>query len=124
MKKVIALGLAFTPTFAFAQLFVGQQNLTGVVQFIQSAMNIAVVLITAAAVVWFVWGVFTFIMSADDKEARDEGRTKMIAGIIGIAVIVSVWGLVGWVVGTTGTAGRGGIPPTMLPQAGGLGGMI
>ena len=117
MKKVIAFGIAFSPLFAFAQLVVGEQNLTGVVKFIQAVMNTATVLITAAAVVWFMWGVFTFIMSAGDEEKRKEGRSKMIAGIIGIAVIVSVWGLVRWITSTSGTSGSTALPTVVLPTA-------
>ena len=115
MKKVIAFGVVFVPMFASAQLTVGAQNLTGVVAFLVAIMNTATVLITAAAVVWFMLGVFTFIKSAGDEEGRKEGRSRMIAGIIGIAVIVSVWGLVRWVTATTGTSGGLVLPVTTLP---------
>lgn len=116
MKKIFAFSMIFLPMLASAQLSVGEQNLTGVVRFIQSAMNAATGLITAAAVVWFMWGVFTFIRAAGDEEARKEGSSKMIAGIIGIAVIVSVWGLVRWVTSTTGTGGATAVPTVTLPR--------
>ncbi len=115
MKKIIAFGIVFTPMFAFAQLEVGAQNLTGVVGFLTSVMGTAVVLITAAAVVFFMWGVFIFIQANGDEEGRSEGRQKMISGIIGIAVIVSVWGLVRWITSTTGTSDKSALPTTKLP---------
>ncbi len=115
MKKVIAFGIVFAPMFVFAQLNVGAQNLTGVVAFLFAVLNIAVVLITAAAVVWFIWGVFTFIQASGDEEGRTEGRKRMVAGIIGIAVIVSVWGLVRWITATAGTSGGTALPTTVLP---------
>ncbi len=101
MKKVIALGIVFAPMFAFAQS-VQSQDLAGIVGFLKQSLTVATGLITAGAVVWFLYGVFKFIMASGDEEGRTEGRKQMIAGIIGIAVIVSVWGLVTWVTSTTG----------------------
>jgi uncharacterized membrane protein YuzA (DUF378 family) len=51
-------------------------------------------LILAAAVVYFLWGVFHFVKAAGDEKARDSGKQQIIYGIVGIAVMVSVWGLV------------------------------
>lgn len=116
MKKIIALGvISFVPVFAFAQLTVGAQNASGVLKFIQDALQVATYLIVAAAVVWFMWGVFKFIMSAGDEEKRKEGTSMMVAGIIGIAVMVSVWGLVRWVTSTAGTEGAQLLPPPVIP---------
>lgn len=116
MKKIIALGIIlFAPVFAFAQLTVGSQNASGVLKFIQDALQVATYLIVAAAVVWFMWGVFKFIMSAGDEEKRKEGTSMMVAGIIGIAVMVSVWGLVRWVTSTAGTEGAQLLPPPVIP---------
>ena len=116
MKKFIASIIVLaTPMLASAQLVVGEQSATGLVKFIQSALNTAVGLLIAAAVVWFLWGVFKFIMSAGDSKARDEGRSAMIYGIIGLAVMVSVWGLVRWVTNTAGTSGGSALPVPVLP---------
>ncbi len=115
MKKVIAFGIVFAPMFAFAQLSVENQNLLGVVNFLSDVLEVAVWLITAAAVVWFIWGVFMFIQASGVEEGRSEGRKRMVAGIIGIAVIVSVWGLVAWITNTTGTDGREPLRTVGLP---------
>lgn len=114
MKKVIAFGVAFLPMLASAQV-IAQQNLTGIVDFIRVIMNVATGLIMAAATLWFLWGVFEFVKAAGNEEERAKGRAKIVAGIIGLAVMASVWGLVRWVTGTTGTAGGTALPAPVLP---------
>lgn len=116
MKKIIALGIVLlTPVLVSAQLSVGSQDLGGVLRFVQNVLNVATYLIVAAAIVWFMWGVFKFVVSAGDKTAREEGTKMMIAGIIGIAVMVSIWGLVAWVTSTAGTENARVIPPPAIP---------
>ena len=50
--------------------------------------------IIALAVVIFLWGVLKFIMAAGDEKKRGEGRDSIIWGLIGITIMVSIWGLV------------------------------
>lgn len=52
-----------------------------------------VVFLIALAVVWFIWNVIRYTMSSDE-EKKGAAKTQMIWGIIAIAVIVSIWGLV------------------------------
>lgn len=94
MKKIIALGIAFAPAIASAQLAGGVGTVDQTVNWLVSAFSIASGLILTAAVVYFLFGVFQFVKSAGDEKARAAGRDHMIYGIIGIAVMVSVWGLV------------------------------
>ncbi len=109
MKKVIAFGMVFAPMFVFAQ---SETYITNIMTIVGNLLNLATVLITAMAVVWFMWGVFIFILSAGDEEKRKLGRNRMIAGIIGIAVIVSVWGLVTIITNTFGVGG--GVAPSAI----------
>ena len=52
-----------------------------------------VTLLVSVAVVTFIYGVFKFVKSeGEDKQA---GREFMFWGIVGLFVMVSVWGLVG-----------------------------
>lgn len=45
------------------------------------------------AIIYFVWGVINYVI-ASDEEAKKAGRDRIIYGVIGLAVIVGVWGLV------------------------------
>ena len=65
-------------------------------------------IIFALAVLYFLWGALLFIQSAGDPKGREEGKKRLIFGIIGLAVMVSVWGLVSILVNTFG--GEVGIP--------------
>lgn len=56
----------------------------------------------AITVVYFLWGVLKFIKSAGDTTARASGKKMMLFGIIGLAVMVSFWGIVRLLVGTLG----------------------
>jgi len=47
------------------------------------------------ALLVFFWGVANFIRSAGNPEAIEEGKKKMLYGILGLFVIVGVWGLIG-----------------------------
>lgn len=50
-------------------------------------------LLISLAVVWFIWNVIRYAMS-EDESGKEKAKSQMIWGIIAIAVIVSVWGLV------------------------------
>jgi hypothetical protein len=53
----------------------------------------AIPLLIGVALLVFVWGVVRFMLSDDDR-SRDEGKRRMAWGVIGLFVVVSVWGLV------------------------------
>jgi hypothetical protein len=55
--------------------------------------NLIPVLI-ALGILFFIWGLVQFIFASGDEAAKDEGKRKMIWGVIALFVIVSVWGLV------------------------------
>jgi uncharacterized membrane protein YidH (DUF202 family) len=57
-------------------------------------------LIFSLAIVCFVWGVVQYVINADSEEKRAKGRSFMIWGIVALAVMVSIWGLVRILSGT------------------------
>jgi len=60
---------------------------------ISQILGAIVPVLIALGVVYFVWGVISYVI-AGDEEAKKKGRDRIIFGIIGLAVIVGVWGLV------------------------------
>ena len=64
-------------------------------------LNSVIPVLIALGVVYFVWGVITYVIS-DDEEAKKKGRNRIIYGIIGLAVIIAMWGLVGILTNTFG----------------------
>lgn len=51
-------------------------------------------LIFSLAVAMFVWGVVQYVIGANEEKERAKGKQFMIWGIIALAVMVSIWGLV------------------------------
>ncbi len=64
-------------------------------QFIDLINKTLVPLVFAIAFIVFIWGVFQyFIAGGANEEKRKEGAQFVMWGIIGFAVMLSVWGLV------------------------------
>ncbi len=106
MKKIIAFGSVFMPFIVSAQTSFGQapgSNLDSFILWIKAAMNMATTLILGAAIVYLIWNVFGFVMAAGDEETRAEKRSGVIYGVIGVAIMVSIWGLVNFVTTSVGT---------------------
>lgn len=91
MKKIISLGLVFgsAPFFALA----AGGTVDSILQQLVGYLNYIVPALITLAVVYFIWGVITF-MTSSDEEAKKAGRTKIINGLIGLFVIVAFWGII------------------------------
>jgi len=96
MKKYILPVLALTPFLALA---VGY-DITSLVEKIRGILNIIIPLLIAIAVVVFLFGVVKYVTSGGSEEKRVEARNTMIWGIVGLFVMVAVWGLVAVLVNT------------------------
>ncbi len=87
------------PQFAHAQAnqqcaqIGGEDKLTTLLCKIAFLINAVIPVIISLGVVYFIWGVIHYAI-ARDEEAKAEGRSAMINGLIALLVIVSVWGLV------------------------------
>ncbi|HTK33129.1 MAG TPA: hypothetical protein VL335_01115 [Candidatus Paceibacterota bacterium] len=53
-----------------------------------------IMLMFAVAIIVFVWGIVEMMMNGDDSSAREKGRWHMLAGIIGLVIMTSAWGIV------------------------------
>ncbi len=99
MKKFIYSALAFAPVLAFAQ------NLGGVTSLVTQIGGIVariIPIIFALAIIYFFWGLVVFLRAAGDPKAQEAGRNQMIWGVIAIAVMLSIYGLVYWLQTTLG----------------------
>lgn len=108
--------VALFPAITFAQTCTGVGISKFICQLQQILTSIEPVLVSLG-VVYFVWGVVRYVI-ADGEEAKKKGRDMMIYGIIGLAVIISLWGLVNILKETF--FGSGAIPvPSSTSVAGG-----
>jgi hypothetical protein len=73
-------------------------------------------LIFAVAIAMFIWGaVKFFIINADEEAKRQQGKQFMIWGIIALAIMMSVWGLVAIVRSTFDKSGTSVLPQVHPP---------
>ncbi|MCX6755493.1 MAG: hypothetical protein NT068_03055 [Candidatus Nomurabacteria bacterium] len=65
------------------------------VEYIICNINKSVIpLIISLAVTMFVWGIIQYLVGANEEVKREKGKYFMLWGIIGLMVMISVWGLV------------------------------
>lgn len=114
MKKILATISSFAlPVVAFAQNT--SPTAFGIIQTIRNIFSWLIPLAITLGVFYFIWGVIQYI-GGSSEEAKSEGRNRMIWGIIGLFVVVSIWGLVG-IIGNTFGVQQGGGPdniPTVI----------
>lgn len=107
--RLAGLSSVFLPVTAFAQT-----SVEGFVERLIGILNSVIPFIIALAVIWFLWGVAQFVMSAGDEDARKKGRDQIIWGLVGLTVIFAFWGLVNIVLGSFDLSGK--TQPTNPPQ--------
>ena len=65
-------------------------------------LNPLIGLFISLAVVFFLYGVIEFIAGAANEDKRTEGKKHMVWGIIGLFIMVSVFGIINLIMGTIG----------------------
>ena len=122
-KKLIALsGLVLgAPMLVLAQTGTAPTScvplgntIQGLLCKISELLNAVLPVLIALGVVYFVWGVVQFVIS-DDEEAKTAGRNRIVFGVIGLAVIIGVWGLVNLVRNTFGLNNQQNITLPTVP---------
>jgi hypothetical protein len=96
MKKILASVLAsFLPLSAFAVTgtYSGSTGVVGLMSWFSGILSLAVPIIIALAVVFLIWNIFRFAV-AGNEEDKAKAKTHMIWGIVGLFIMVSIWGLV------------------------------
>lgn len=69
------------------------------------------------AVLVFIWGVIKYLTAADDPEKAKEGMKTITWGVIGLFVIISVWGLVAILVNLFGFGSFRTLPKPDAPPS-------
>ena len=114
MKKLLYGALAFAPVMAFAQgtgLDTVNQN---IITPISHAVSLLIPVAFGLAVLFFFYGVAMYILAAGDPKKASEGKSIMIYGVIALAVMASIWGLVIYLQDTLGVNNATSVPtPTV-----------
>lgn len=113
LLKFGTLALATMPLLASAQTTFGT-----ILGTIGNLINTIIPILIAAALAYFIYGVIKFVIASDSDE-KGKARGIVINGIIGLFVILSVYGLIGVIqssfgIGTGGTLDSSQIPGVQL----------
>ncbi len=111
MKKLVISSLAF----AFPFVVLAQADITTILGTIQGIVNLIIPILGSVALAVFIYGIVKFIYSGGDEKKRSEAKNYIVYGLIGMFVLVAMWGIFRIVV-TTFFGGSAGAP-LPLPQA-------
>lgn len=91
MKKIIAFTAVLAPAIASAQKITDVNTLTNK---LTNLGNTIIQILIAFAVLYIIFNVVRYIMAAEDPEKRKSIGSAVLWGIVGLFVILSIWGLV------------------------------
>ena len=91
MKKIIFALVPFLPAVASAQAITDVNTLT---YKLTNLGNTFIQILIAFAVIYIIYNVVRFIVSGSSDEKRKEYQNGILWGIVGLFVILSIWGLV------------------------------
>ncbi len=85
--------LFFAPSVIYAQ------GLSDAIQDAYTIVNYLIILLSAAAIMVFFFGIVRFISRSGSEEAKEEGRRTMLWGTIALFIIFSLWAIIGLIQG-------------------------
>lgn len=112
-KIYFALVFITLPVFAFAQNLGRTRTLLDSADSIVS--DILIPLVFTLALLFFFWGVAKYIWS--EGQGKDDGRKIMIWGVVALAVMTSIWGIITFLSTELGLDSQGAVQiPTIQKQ--------
>lgn len=95
-------------------LMASAQRVQNIITDIRNIVDQLIPLALAVALLAFFWGLIKYIWGAGGAETKADGQKIMTAGIIGLFLMVAIWGVVGILANTfnisTGTTQK---PPSV-----------
>lgn len=70
-------------------------------------LNPLIILLFVVATLVFFVGIFQMIANSESEEARDKGKKNIMYGLIGMFIMISVYGIVRLVMATFGITSTG-----------------
>lgn len=113
MKKIslffysLGVGTFLSPLLVNAQTLQGVRDFKGLVAVVLNVLEKAAAFLVGLAVFIIIYGIFKYITKAADPEARKEGLRFVAYGVVGVFVMISMWGLVRVLVNTFYFSGSG-----------------
>lgn len=91
LSAFVALLGVLVPAVSFAQ---APRDFRGVVYLFLDLVTLLIPIVGAIALLVFFWGLAKFILHSDNEDSVREGKWVMVSGIVGLFVMISIWGIV------------------------------
>jgi len=78
------------------------QTIRTIVQDLTSFVSLLIPILTAAALLVFIAGLAEYTFQAGDESAVENGKNRMIWGVVGLLLISTIWAVVQLVGGSIG----------------------
>lgn len=111
MLKIFAGMFFAVPSMAFAQATVWTL-LDTVTGWVFTLLEIGSVL----AIVVFFYGIAVFILNSDDEKKRETSKPIMTWGVIALFVMITLWGIIGFIQLTLGNYNGPGTVDIVIPN--------
>jgi hypothetical protein len=85
-------------------------NLTGIINMFTKIGLRIIPFLGAVAFLAFVWGIARFIKSAGSEKEVKNSKNILIWGVVGLFVLVTIWGIISFLQSEFGFGGEVGIP--------------
>lgn len=96
----------FLPLVSFAQT--QARGIKGLIISVHDIINILIGIVASCALLFFIWGLAKFILHVSgDEGAVEEGKRLMKWGLMALFVMVSIWGIVNFLVDASGLGSPG-----------------
>ncbi|OGZ05246.1 MAG: hypothetical protein A2845_02945 [Candidatus Lloydbacteria bacterium RIFCSPHIGHO2_01_FULL_49_22] len=114
MKKFIFATLVFcSPLITFAATT--PTDFKSFVELLLGVLKNIISIFFAALIAGLVYGIALYMMNSDNEKRREEIKPYLLWAIIGIAVVLGMWGLIG-ILNSTLFGGSFGIPFLSTPS--------
>lgn len=114
MKKFFSLSFIFFPALVFAQNLSEIRNINNLSTRLIGIGNVVIYLLISLAIVYIIWNIVHYFIRPAGADRKEAGM-NILWGIVGLFVIVSIWGLVNILVNTFYTDPN--IPQDRFPNA-------
>lgn len=109
MKKILATTYIWAlPLITFADTLAPVRNANDVVEKTMSLINSGIGVLIAVAVLFIVWHAVNLVMNGGSEDKRKEAQNSILWGVVGLFVILSIWGIVNILSNTFGTGNANG----------------
>lgn len=97
--KILLVQIYLIPVITLA----AAEGIKGLISDIGNVMGIMQPILLGLSVVYFFWGIGQFILhDAGSEKTREDGKRKMMWGVIAIFVFISINGILSWFGGLIG----------------------